>query len=59
MRLLWCKKTNFPVDDTPPPRNGGEAMLNASCVRIGVLTISDRASKGIYRDQGGPKSFDA
>ena len=49
------KKTNFPVDDTPPPRNGGEAMLNASCVRIGVLTISDRASKGIYRDQGGPE----
>ena len=49
------KKSNLPVDDTPPPRNGGEAILNSSCVRIGVLTISDRASKGIYRDQGGPE----
>ena len=23
-------------------------------IRIGIVTISDRASKGIYQDEGGP-----
>jgi molybdopterin adenylyltransferase len=29
-------------------------MANSVAVRIGILTISDRASRGIYEDRGGP-----
>jgi molybdopterin adenylyltransferase len=29
-------------------------MTTTTPVRIGIVTISDRASKGIYEDQGGP-----
>ena len=53
--MLWCKKTNLVIDDTPPPRYGGIEIENSSTVRIGVITVSDRASKGIYPDQGGPE----
>jgi molybdopterin adenylyltransferase len=28
--------------------------MDASTIRIGILTISDRASKGVYEDKGGP-----
>jgi molybdopterin adenylyltransferase len=28
--------------------------MNMSVARIGILTISDRASKGVYEDKGGP-----
>ena len=49
------KKTNLVIDDTPPPRYGGIKIENSSTVRIGVITVSDRASKGIYPDQGGPE----
>ena len=49
------KKTNLVIDDTPPPRYGGIKIENSSTVRIGVITVGDRASKGIYPDQGGPE----
>jgi molybdopterin adenylyltransferase len=29
-------------------------MSNAQAIRIGILTISDRASQGVYQDLGGP-----
>src|SRR5437660_9273814 len=29
-------------------------MSEASAIRIGILTISDRASRGVYADRGGP-----
>src|SRR5437660_1360448 len=29
-------------------------MSEASAIRIGILTISDRASRGVYEDRGGP-----
>jgi gephyrin len=49
------KKTNIIIDDTPPPRYGGIEIDNSSNVRIGVITVSDRASNGVYPDQGGPE----
>ena len=56
MPPLWVKNS-LPVDDTPPPRNGGEAMLNA-CVRIGVLTMLIVLVKGFTETKEGQK-FDA
>ena len=32
-------------------RSAGDAHMT---IRIGILTISDRASKGVYEDRGGP-----
>ncbi len=29
-------------------------MANSSLIRIGIVTISDRASKGLYEDLSGP-----
>jgi molybdopterin adenylyltransferase len=29
-------------------------MTTASSIRIGIVTVSDRASKGVYQDKGGP-----
>ena len=39
----------------PPPLSGGSDLdsVGDPCV-LGVLTISDRASKGEYEDLGGP-----
>ena len=31
-----------------------ESMNNNSPIRIGILTVSDRASRGVYADEGGP-----
>src|SRR5437588_4357026 len=33
------------------PRRGPAIM---SAIRIGIVTVSDRASKGVYEDRGGP-----
>jgi len=30
--------------------------MNDQSIRIGILTVSDRASKGVYQDLGGPRS---
>lgn len=40
---------------SPPPLSGGDAASSVgdACV-LGVLTVSDRASKGEYEDLGGP-----
>ena len=40
--------------DVPPPYSGGDAAAPGDLVRIGVVTCSDRASKGRYKDKGGP-----
>ena len=39
----------------PPPLSGGGGVdsLGDPCV-LGVLTVSDRASQGLYEDLGGP-----
>ena len=40
----------------PPPLSGGGGDLDSlgdPCV-LGVLTVSDRASQGLYEDLGGP-----
>ena len=29
-------------------------MSNSKIARIGILTVSDRASQGVYEDKGGP-----
>jgi molybdopterin adenylyltransferase len=36
------------------PVEEGHPMTSPQAVRIGILTISDRASQGIYQDLGGP-----
>src|SRR5437763_9771596 len=33
-------------------------MNTHSAIRIGIVTVSDRASKGIYEDKGGPAIHD-
>lgn len=38
----------------PPQMMGGTSAAGGQHVKIGVLTISDRASSGIYADRGGP-----
>eukprot|EP00039_Didymoeca_costata_P014752 m.241957 g.241957 ORF g.241957 m.241957 type:complete len:256 (+) comp16088_c0_seq59:1206-1973(+) len=50
-------KAMLPVDDNPPPMQGGQLKdKNAphGLLRLGVLTVSDRASTGEYKDRGGP-----
>eukprot|EP00946_MAST-07B_sp_MAST-7B-sp1_P003624 g3624.t1 len=43
-------------DDTPPPLSGGSLnVVGGQPIRIGVLTVSDRASRGEYADRGGPE----
>ena len=36
------------------PAAYNSAMTTNTPIRIGILTISDRASKGVYEDKGGP-----
>ena len=36
----------------------GKANNCGELVKIGILTVSDRASKGEYQDEGGPAIFD-
>jgi molybdopterin adenylyltransferase len=39
----------------PPPLSGGDAATSAGdATRFGVLTVSDRASAGVYEDLSGP-----
>src|SRR5437879_13760539 len=33
---------------------GKQSVANSSPIRIGILTVSDRASRGEYEDLGGP-----
>jgi molybdopterin adenylyltransferase len=33
---------------------GEHAMTSPKAIRIGILTVSDRASQGVYQDLGGP-----
>ena len=35
-------------------RGFDESMNSRSPIRIGILTVSDRASRGVYADEGGP-----
>eukprot|EP00929_Paragymnodinium_shiwhaense_P013760 TRINITY_DN12160_c0_g1_i1.p1 TRINITY_DN12160_c0_g1~~TRINITY_DN12160_c0_g1_i1.p1 ORF type:complete len:881 (+),score=105.12 TRINITY_DN12160_c0_g1_i1:121-2643(+) len=42
-------------DNEPPPLNGGSANAGGSQLRVGVLTVSDRAAQGVYKDRGGPQ----
>eukprot|EP00798_Chlamydomonas_sp_ICE-L_P017677 gene17677-24028_t len=39
---------------SPPPISGGSETSIGDAARFGVLTISDRASTGVYEDLGGP-----
>ena len=44
-----------PPPQPPPPLSGGGGSdsVGDPCV-LGVLTVSDRASQGLYEDLGGP-----
>ncbi len=42
------------MTDSPTPPTGGLAPIERRPARIGVLTVSDRASRGSYEDRGGP-----
>ena len=49
-------KSSAPAKDLPPPpHSGGERMPNARLIKIGVVTVSDRAHGGIYKDRSGPE----
>lgn len=37
------------------PLSGGDENSGKGIARVGVLTVSDRASAGIYEDLGGPE----
>ena len=37
------------------PLSGGDETAGKGIARVGVLTVSDRASAGIYEDLGGPE----
>ena len=39
----------------PPPYSGGCHVEGYGVLHVGVLTCSDRASNGTYRDRGGPE----
>lgn len=41
--------------ELPPPFEGGSVLKGTQLVRVGVLTVSDRASQGKYTDRGGPE----
>ena len=47
----------MPDSQPPPPPplsgGGGKDSVGDPCV-LGVLTVSDRASQGLYEDLGGP-----
>jgi gephyrin len=43
------------ADDRPLVRSGGSAQSGGTVMRVGVLTVSDRASRGVYQDRGGPE----
>lgn len=38
----------------PPPLSGGDACSVGDAAVFGVLTVSDRASAGVYEDLSGP-----
>lgn len=40
---------------TPPPLSGGSPSSVGDPCTVGVLTVSDRASEGVYEDRGGPE----
>ena len=49
-------KKPLPDSQPPPPPlsgGGGKDSVGDPCV-LGVLTVSDRASQGLYEDLGGP-----
>ena len=50
-----AKKQSHPPPQPPPPLSGGGGgdSVGDPCV-LGVLTVSDRASRGLYEDLGGP-----
>lgn len=47
-------KKSAPENGPPAPSRGGSACPGCAPIKVGILTVSDRASQGIYRDQGGP-----
>ena len=51
-----AKTHSHPPPPQPPPPlsgGGGSDSVGDPCV-LGVLTVSDRASQGLYEDLGGP-----
>lgn len=38
----------------PPPLSGGSSSSIGDAATFGVVTVSDRASSGVYEDQSGP-----
>ena len=40
---------------SPPPLSGGSPSSGGDAAVLGVLTVSDRASEGVYEDRGGPE----
>lgn len=48
------KSTAAPADPDPGMPRGMLSPMSPAAPQIGVLTISDRASRGIYEDQSGP-----
>ena len=41
-------------DRSPGPLEGGSDLSSGDFCIFGVLTVSDRASAGIYKDESGP-----
>jgi molybdopterin adenylyltransferase len=41
-------------DPSPGPLEGGSDLSSGDFCIFGVLTVSDRASAGIYKDESGP-----
>lgn len=54
-RAAGRKSSPKSLDSSPPPLSGGSASAGGEGIRIGVLTVSDRASRGEYADRGGPE----
>lgn len=54
-RSLWLRRSQLPIMACPTPTSGGsEENSVGDLARFGVVTISDRASTGVYEDLSGP-----
>lgn len=53
---MCCKPGNGPrAPAVEPPLQGGQQLPGSTELHCGVITISDRASRGEYADAGGPE----
>src|SRR5580704_8625159 len=51
---MLCSRQCDLEESKRQPEQGRIAMSNPQPIRIGIVTVSDRASKGVYADLGGP-----